>query len=436
MGPGRVGREVVTSLTLPATGERWLPAGAVVVAVAYPLWVGATAAAFSSLMEFVGLGLAFDPWSVFTGLIALTAFLLWVVAPAAIVAMLAIDRLTNHNDNIAKHYRLHHPSLLLVPPLLLLAVGVAGLARLGTVWYLSALLLVGAGYLHLRGVAYAARVFALSWPRAIGASLFLSTAALAVTVQVSAALAVGSRGLLVRFAGGVGRFFGLPGVTDVALGVLVPIFGLELPAPIALAAGVPVVIVGSYVLVQNVVGLRYRIQQPDLEPAALSVGQRYPAFAHTPELANSRKRAAGVSIDAATTAPTDGGTTAGASDAADASEPAATGTTATDDSDQGPTRDATGEGESWGDEPTSPTEPESEPSEPETAEQEVEEASDTRVFTPPDSADEIDEAPASFGDDADSTAANAGPTVCPDCGRTLDGDEYTFCPRCGADVSS
>jgi hypothetical protein len=266
-----------------------------------------------------------------------------------------------------------------------------------------------------------------------------------VTVQVSAALAVGSRSLLVAFAGGLERFFGVPGITDFAFGVVVPVFGLEITAPVALAAGVPIGIVGGYVLVQTIVGLGYRIRQPDVQPAALSVGQRYPPFAHTPELANSRTRGAPTNTDGASHAPTDGGRTADASAGAGSSEPAATGATTDATDDGGTTPEAIGGSDTLGGDPAEPAD--SEPDETGTVEagtdeagtdetdQEIEEASDTRVFTPPDAADEIEEAPAAFADDADSNAGTAGPTVCPDCGRDLDDDEYTFCPRCGADVS-
>lgn len=409
-----VGEEVRKSWRLAWRQELWLPVGVPIAAVAYALWVGLTGAAVTYLAGAVAGSLTIDPWTGLTDLVVAMLALLWVVGPAAIAAVLVRDRVTNVRGNLATGYRLRHPLLLFLPPVVLLGVGVAGLATVGETVPVLAVLVVGAGWLPVRTVAYAARVFSLSMPVVGHAVAFLTATAAAVAGLVLAAGAIGRGALVDAVATGLAARTGVDGVAGVAGGT-VDVGGAALPATVAALVAVPVGLSAAYVAVQLVGSAVARVVKPTVRRPELRTGQRYPGFARpasgaTPTSGGSggQKTRGSNPIDAR------GGhaVSNGDGSAREDGENGDGGDSANGD-DGGPA----GVGET--DEPPNV----------------VSEVSQTRVFTPPEDASSIDpnavanaQTPGAEGD-----AAGEGGR-CPECGRSVPaGADDGTCPHCGAE---
>lgn len=417
-----VGDEVRKSWRLAWRQELWLPVGAPIVAVAYALWVGLTGAAVTYLAGAVAGSLTFDPWTGLTDLVVAMLALLWVVGPAAIAAVLVRDRVTNVRGNLATGYRLRHPLLLFLPPVAVLGVGVAGLATVGATVPVLAVLVVGAGWLPVRTVAYAARVFSLSLPVVAHAVTFLTAAAVAVATLVLAAGAIGRGALVDAVTTGLAARTGVDGVASLASGT-VDVVGAPLPAALAAVVAVPVGLSTAYVGVQLVASAVARVVKPTVRRPELRTGQRYPAFARptsgaTPTSGGGGSQPGGGSGPShgrgAHSAANGDGTARGDGDDDDGS-PGTDGddTRDTDSDDTGPA------GVDEADEPPDV----------------VTDVSQTRVFTPSEDASSIDpDAVANAeavegGDDAAEADSR-----CPDCGRTVpDAPRDGTCPHCGAE---
>ena len=410
MDTARIRRELRGSVRLLWTGERWLWGGAVAVLLGFGLWVGATGAALNYGVEFAGRSVSVVSWSPTTTVAFVTAFVLWVVAPAGIVTYLIDRSLRNVSGNVHTHYRVKHPFVLVAPVLLLFAIGAGAAVAVGDVPASLAGVLVAAGLLTLvRTTAYSYRVFSLSIPQLLHFSLFVSLAVTAGALLTGVATVGGRRALVTDTAAGVADLLGRPTIADAATGSTTA-GPVTVPTLLGAGAALPAALAVGYVLVQSLVGLANRARSPDVPRSRLRTGQRYPEFARPTTEASAGDAPSRSTPDPPSDAPPSSGTadTATVSDNPDQSN--------------------------------------------ETA---VDEASDTlrhtKVFTTPD--DDVDESPA-VGDTA--TPASAGRAgneetavvgsadgdvpggegyCCSTCTETFGLEtEFAYCPTCGTEL--
>lgn len=412
MDIARIRSELVASVHLLVTGERRLLGGAVAVAVAYAVWLGASGVVLTSV-----LGLGSEPASAAaweatgTGALAL-GVLLWVVLPAAAATYLVDRAVTNSSGNVHQQYRVTHPFLLVAPFLLLFAIGVGAGIAIGSMSaaLLAALSVVGM-FALVRTVPASYRMFSFSRPRFVEALLFVALAVDAVALLVSAATLTGRQQVVDAAASGLGGKFG----TDVIETVLtdsVVVADLSVPTLLAVTASLPVALSLLYFVLQGGVAVVTRIRSPDVRRGDLRTGQRYPAFAQ-PTYGQSTAESS-----------TDEAVAANESVATDGSSPAGSTSTASAD---GSTPSST-------EEPA----PEDTPAEvadaPEKADDDPEK---TRVFKPP-SADmfEVDETEAS-GEEGASGEEEATGYVCPSCNDRYGPDaSFNYCPTCGSELEA
>jgi hypothetical protein len=398
--------DLVASFRLAVTDERRLFGAGLLAVLAWGLWVAATGAALTFLADAVGLGLSPEPWTGgFTAVVAV-ALLLWVVLPSALAVRLLADRLTNHSDNLAQHYRYRHPGALLAPPIALLAVAAGAVAALDPPWPAYPVLAFGALFLLVRTLAYSYRVFALSAPRVVLAAVGLTAPLLAVALITGGAIAAGRGPFLTAVADGFGRAVGVGGLGRV-LTAPVTVAGVAMPTVLVAAVAVPVGLSAAYLAGQTAASLAARIREPTVRRSALRTGQRYPAFAQP---------AAG----------RDGGTAAGdgsgsddpsgADGPADTAGGAGNSNTVGTGADPDP-RDGSA---SAADEPAAGGDPGE-------GAAMAENVSNTRVYSPPEGFD-ADGGADGGSDAAGDTAVASG--NCPACGGTHDGS-VSFCPDCG-----
>ncbi len=425
MDIGQIGDDAWTSLRTSWREEAWLPAGGILAAVVYPLWLGLTGAAVSFLAGAIAGDVTIQPWtSMTTALVALLG-LLWVVGPAALATALTVGRVTNYNDNLRTGYRLRHPLLLLGPPLLVLGLGLIALAGTRSAGIVPmGLLLAGAVWGAVRTTAYAYRVFSLSLPLIAWGLLFATASAISVATLVLGGLAIGRTALVADLLAGLATETGVTGLGSLHTST-VGVAGVGIPT--VLAAPIAVSVGGSlgYVAVQLPWSVVVRLWRPTVRRPELRTGQRYPRFARptTSASPSNVSRAGRTTTPDASTGAADqtDGTGGGDEDASDASRPASV--AADDGSD---------------DETPEPDD-------------EMDDVTHTRVFTAPDDADVA--APADLVDDASEDADTSGATgslrdrettvtdgstpggPCPDCGTSV-AATATVCPDCGTDLES
>ncbi|WP_436907048.1 hypothetical protein [Halosimplex marinum] len=377
-------RELGRSVRLLADEERWLFVGLVAGAAGYLIWLAGTGVAVSQVADVVVGAYTVDPWSTEAAGLAAAFAVLWVLLPSAVAVRYVVGNLTNLRGNVEQCYRFDRPLVALAPPLAVLAVAVgAGAVRGVATWYVLALLGVANVLLLVRTVAYGYRVYSLSAPRLLQALVFVS-AVVATTATVSRAASLGGQAALVEAAAaryGVGELvFGE--VTRAGLTApLLPLVAVATPAALALA----------YVWVQLFASLLVRIRRPDVPRSAIRAGQRYPQVVQP---GTTDRLAMG-------TAPDDG------SDAGSADGPADAGPDGSD-----PGSDESGSAGS-GEDPVEP-------------------AGQTRVFTPPEDADDVSPEAASgaTGGAGERAVKNE---FCPICGETYAADaDRTNCPNCNA----
>ena len=414
MDPARLPSQLWQSIRIAYSDEWWLLPGLVAVAVAYPVWVGATGVAVLAIGNFVGLSLSLSPWTGQTTALAGVLAIFWVVGPAAVGTHLVVQRLRNPSDNLRTCYRLEHPLVLFSLPLIVLAVGLGLLAASGSIVG-QALVVLGAVYVAIRGAAYAHRVFALSLPLLAEAILFLTLAGGGIALLAAGAIGAGRKPVVADSAVGIADVLGVPALAGYADGV-VGLGGVELStiaATVAIPALLPTV---AYVALQIAVSLVQRLRKPDVKRSSLRTGQRYPVFAH----------------------PTAGGASAGGSPDTSPVSGSADEAEATPDDSAEPTADADAAaagGDRTGGTPTPPApgaaggggQEAGAGAAPEVDDEEVDDVGHTRVYSPPTDADEIEMA------DPDEAARRAGDgKYCPSCDEFFEGETRTFCSTCGA----
>lgn len=386
-----VGADAWKSVRLAWEAERWLPVGVPVAAVTFALWVGVTGAAvgfFASL----GVGtVTVDPWTRITDVVAGVLFLCWIVAPAAIVMWLVRDRLTTVRGTLEIGYRLQHPSLLLVPPLAIVAVGATALIVSGQAsGPVLAVLVAGSLWFLVRTVAYSYRVFTFSFPVLTYAMTLLTAGLLAVAALVAGARLVRRSELVDLVTTALAARTDSPALRTLLTGT-VDFAGVGIPALAATLVGVPVALGVAYVAVQLAASLVARLVKPTKRRPELRSGQRYPEFARpTTTVAPS---------SAPSPEPSPSNTSRNGEGATDTNRPSGANT---------PT-DGISE--------TEADESSSDAGEPEP------ELSNTRVFT--------------AGDDAPTVSPSsvAPDEACPACGTTLDPETVSgTCPTCGEDL--
>lgn len=406
---GRRRRELADSFRLLASDERWFFRDLLVGAVALVVWVAGTAALATQLADALGVALGLGPGETPSRAAMALFAVLWLAVPAVAVVVRLRGRTLNLRNNVEQYYRFDHPAALLAPPALAVAVVVGLCVALGAFpWYVALVMIPVGLFCLVRTLAFSYRVYSFSRPLVVQALVALSTVVLLGSAFAAVGIASG-RGTLVdqvlRAAGSPSWITGTVALEGVAV------------SGVAAAATAPVVLAAGYVLIQSVVALAVRLIEPDVDRSRMRTGQRYPPFLST--VAPTRPSAtAGQADDRPTDAAGDG-VDAGSSDGADG--------------------DADG---AASDEPDEP---------------DLDDVSNTRVFTPP-AEDDGDVDPGRGTDMAseasdDDAAGSAGETRavpgdaarpgessgrrehCAACGESFSVDTTVrFCPNCGAQL--
>ncbi|WP_436929741.1 hypothetical protein [Halosimplex halobium] len=394
-------RELGRSVRLLADEERWLFVGLVAGAAGYLIWLAGTGVAVSQVAELAVGAYSVDPWSTEAAGLLVALAVLWVLVPSAVAVRYVVGRLTNLRGNVEQCYRFDRPLVALAPPLVLLAVAVgAGAARGSATVPVLGLLAVANTLLLVRTVAYGYRVYSFSAPRLLQALVFLS-AVVATTAAATRAASLGGQTALVEAA--AARY----GVADLVFGA-VSRAGLTAPLLPLVAVATPAALALAYVWIQLFASLLVRIRRPDVPRSAIRAGQRYPQVVQP---GTTDRLAMG-------TAPDDGadeGSADGASESNDAVDssggggPAADGSTADAGADDGGESDESGSADP--------------------GEDAVEPPGQTRVFTPPEDADEVSPEAVSEG----TSERSVKNEFCPICGETYAAEpDRTNCPNCNA----
>ncbi|WP_459194938.1 hypothetical protein [Halosimplex sp. J119] len=392
-------RELGRSIRLLGDEERWLFAGLVFGAAGYLIWLAGTGVAVSQAADVAFGSYSVDPWSTEAATLAVTFAVLWVLLPSVAAVRYVVGNVTNLRGNVEQCYRFDRPLVALVPPLALLLVAAAvGAVRGVATWYVLAALAVANTLLLVRTVAYGYRVYSFSVPRLLQGLLFVS-AVVATTAAVTRASDLAGQTALVEAV--VARY----GIADVAFGT-VSRAGVSAPALPLAAVATPAVLAFAYVWVQLFASLLVRIRRPDVPRSEIRAGQRYPKVVRP---GTTDRLAMGTAADGG------GGQTEVA--------PGDSGSAATDDSPSPSSGDDSSAGA---------------PSTGGDADEQAENVSQTRVFTPPDDADDAAvgaDATRSVGEEA-TGASDEDATkseFCPICGETYAADaSHTNCPNCNA----
>ena len=441
MDTAQIRREFVASLRLLVTGERRLLGGAVAVAVAYAVWVGATGAALNFGLDFGDRATSAAAWQATGTATVVLVVVLWVLVPAAVVTFLVDRAVTNANGNVRQHYRFTHPFLLVAPYLLLAVGGIGAAVALGEA---TAALLGVASALGLfalvRTVPASYRVFSFSHPRLAEALLFLALCVDAVAIPVSAATLTGRGGIVDAAASGLAGKVGTSTVETALVGATT-VADVTVPYLLGATALVPVALVGMYFAVQVVAAQVNRTRSPDVPRSELRTGQRYPEFAR-PMHGNSGRsksgsKSAGNQSDSeqsgssTTPAASTGAATATASGAGQSASASAASSSGAGGGASAGTATAS-KGTTGGDDSTEPADDGND----EADDDEYDERSHTRVFKPPSGGG----FGAGDGDDAsggkDGTDADGG-YRCPSCGDRYGADaSFDYCPTCGSELQA
>jgi len=399
MDTDRLRRGLTISVRTVVTREWRLFAGMLLAICGYGLWVGATGAAISQFAAFANISTAVDPWTGETTGIAGLVLFLWIVLPAIVATWLVDREVTNVSNNLEEYYRIT-PLLLLVPPVLVLAVGLAVLAVVGTGPVL-AVVLVAALFFQIRTLTYSYRVFSFSYPRLQQLSLFVTSTVMLLTVLVEGAVAAGREAYAVDAVTGFGDLLGVAGFGDLVAGTATA-GDLSVRPLLGVAIATPLVLGGGYVLVQSVVGLLVRLRGNEIPRSKLRTGQRYPEFARPTTTRQSSLSSSSSASDrpTATDGPQGTASTAGAAGKTDSQA----------------TTDVTEHGAASADSTTHPDKQSAGESD------DDEDVTHTRVFTPAATddqtkigADDTPEAECPFCE----AALSAGADSCDNCGASL-----------------
>lgn len=367
-------RGLTISFRTVVAREWRLFAGMGVGLVGYLLWIGATGAALSEIASFAGINTDVEQWTSGTTQLAIVGLVLWVLLPAIAAVWLVRREVTNLRNNLANYYRIH-PFLLLVPPVVLLAVGGLGVAVDGGESRPAlALVVLAAVFFQIRTLTYSYRVFAGSIPQIQQASLLITSIVVLLTVLVEGATALGRDQFVTDAAAGFGEAIGTSAVSDL-VGTST-VLDSTVPTLLGLAIATPVVLGGGYVCIQAIVGVVVRVRGNEVLRSQLRTGQRYPEFARP--TTSPRARSTGTKSS---------------------SQKNSTDTTSSSTANSGDVSTQSGD--------TNEVD-------------ETEEVTHTRVFTP----DTVDDQTEVVGDEETDDS-------CPYCEADL-GDSVGSCPNCGA----
>jgi hypothetical protein len=401
--------ELAESFRLFLTHEQWFSRDLLLGVVALVAWVAGTGAIVTRVAD--GLDVPFGIAGETLSPVAVALFaVLWLLVPAVAVVVRLRTRLLNLRGNVEQYYRLAYPGTLLAPPVaLVVAVLVVALALRSFTWPVALLLVPVARYLLVRTLAFSYRVYSFSHPLVVQFVAALSTVVLLASAFASVALATGRRALAEQ----VLLTVGLPTwiVGNVAVEGVVA-------SGVTVVALLPVAAALSYILVQSVVGLAVRAVEPEVDRSKMRTGQRYPPFLPT---ATPGQTASGSADDEPDDAATGAGSQTGS---------------VTADQDVASTADSASATD--GDDAAAPEE------------EDLDDVSNTRVFTPPaDGAggDVGTGVGTSAGDEAGGDAPSETRAVpandedsgssdvrehCEACGESFTVDTTVrFCPNCG-----
>jgi len=387
-------RELGRSARLLVDEERWLFLGLVVGGIGYLVWLAGTGVAVSQAAELVDGSYSVDPWSTGAGALAVTFAVLWILLPSLLAVRYVAGNLTNLRGNVEQCYRFDRPLVALVPPLVVLGAGVAlGAVRGAVTWHVLAVLGLASTLLLVRTVAYGYRVYSFSTPRLLQALVFACAVVATVTVVSLASSLTGHTALVEAAAA---RY----GVATIAFGT-VSRAGVSAPTLPLVAVATPAVLAFAYVWVQLFASLVVRLRRPDVPRSEIRAGQRYPQVVQP---GTSDRLAMGTASGGS------GGSTEsdGEADAQSGNGQSAGSATAS-------TADATAD---------------------ESEEATTDSVGQTRVYTPPEDADDVP--PGTAG--ATNGPAEAGASdeavkneFCPICGETYEaGAGRSNCPNCNA----
>lgn len=295
MDAGQLGDDAWTSLRTLWREERWLPVGLVVAAITDALWLGASGAAVALFLEATGAGGA-TQWLSATTVGTVSGAVLWILGPAAVATVLAVGRVKNVNGNIRHGYRLRHPLVLLLGPVIVLGLGYGLLVQTGAAtWPVLSVGVAGGVWLAVRTLAYTYRVFSLSYPILGQAIAFATATVLATATLVVGGRAAGREPAVGALLGGVAEVTGFPAVATAHVDT-VAVDGVAVSLIAFAAVATPVILSVAYVGIQVTWGLLVRLYRPTVKRPELRTGQRYPPFARptTRPLPTAVQDAAGV----------------------------------------------------------------------------------------------------------------------------------------------
>lgn len=398
-------REIEESFRLAARREWWLPVELLVGVLGYVAWVSVT---WSVAADLVGVGDQPAGEPALDGAALGLFAVLWLLVPAVVGVARLRSRTLNFRGNLEREYRFERPGTLLAPPVVVVYVALlAWIVVGGFSWQVYVVLVAATTYLVLRTLAYSYRVFAFSHP-----SLVHVIALITFALQTAAALAI--------MAGQWSSGSSSPAVVVEALATATglswalgttTVGGMATPIAPALAVAVPAALVVAFLLAQSGAAFMVRVIEPDVTPADIRGGQRYPPAVRTADGAGPTPQS---TVYRSPKSPGPSGGSASSSNTGRSRNRRSNGNA-------GAGSDGTSNASSAADAGTDDAEDDDT----------VDDVSHTRVFTPPDGPG--DGAVAGVDDAPDGTARNEG--NCPACGQQFAVDtEVRFCPNCGEEL--
>ncbi len=276
------------SFVLIVTQERRLFAGVLGGIILYALWVGATAAALDQFAEVAAVSTTLDPWTSDTTGLAAVGAILWILLPAVGAAYGVNRAVTTTHGYLAKPYRLRHPATLLVAPLVIVVFGLGAFVLSDGHRSGMLIVLVGSVFFHIRVLPYAYRVFSLSAPRLVSASLVLTGMGVSTALLVEGVLAAGQSEAVDAVGDGLAGVFGIDALAQI--GGTTTVAGRPMPLLLGVAAATPLALGGLYLVVQTILGALNRMQSPTVARSEIRTGQRYPEFAKPTVAPSERTR--------------------------------------------------------------------------------------------------------------------------------------------------
>lgn len=279
---GQRRRELTESSQLAVHEEQWFLGDLLLAVVGFVGWVAATGALTAIGAREAGVTIAIEQESTRTQAILAGAIVAWIVLPALAATFRLRSRITNVSDNVEKRYRFESPGALLWPAVPLLVIAAVATLVSPVQWPAFVLAFVAGAHLLVRAGAFSYRVFAFSYPILIYVASFLTFALYAVTGVFQLGAVVGERRMVVDAIAVLGipiDVYGTVGPGEVAV-----------PTVRAVAAAVPVVLVGAYLAIQLLGAAYVRHIEPTVDRGSLHAGQRNPFQSAIPNGAGGQIR--------------------------------------------------------------------------------------------------------------------------------------------------